>query len=81
MVQELVDLFRVSNQDEKFLWRFLLGTGFRQRLGRTPPSPGVKTLTRFDAIKINRIVRRSTFEINVTGNYIRRPKRHRPGRF
>jgi len=28
--QELEDLFRVSNEDEKFLWRFFLGTGFRE---------------------------------------------------
>jgi hypothetical protein len=27
--QELEDLFRVSNEDEEFLWRFFLGTGFR----------------------------------------------------
>lgn len=28
--QELEDLFRVSDEDEKFLWRFFLGTGFRE---------------------------------------------------
>jgi len=28
--QELEDLFRVSNEEEKFLWRFFLGTGFRE---------------------------------------------------
>jgi integrase/recombinase XerD len=28
--QELVDLFRVSSDDERLLWRFLLGTGFRE---------------------------------------------------
>jgi integrase len=28
--QELEDLFRVSSDDEKFLWRFFLGTGFRE---------------------------------------------------
>jgi len=28
--QELEDLFRVSDDDEKFLWRFFLGTGFRE---------------------------------------------------
>ncbi|HET8925573.1 MAG TPA: site-specific integrase [Candidatus Acidoferrum sp.] len=27
---ELEDLFRVSDEDEKFLWRFFLGTGFRE---------------------------------------------------
>ena len=27
--QELADLFRMSDEDEKFLWRFFLGTGFR----------------------------------------------------
>lgn len=28
--QELEDLFRVSNEEERFLWRFFLGTGFRE---------------------------------------------------
>jgi integrase/recombinase XerD len=28
--QELEDLFRVSDEEEKFLWRFFLGTGFRE---------------------------------------------------
>lgn len=28
--QELQDLFRVSSEYEKFLWRFFLGTGFRE---------------------------------------------------
>lgn len=28
--QELEDLFWVSDEDEKFLWRFFLGTGFRE---------------------------------------------------
>jgi integrase len=28
--QELEDLFRVSSEDEKFCWRFFLGTGFRE---------------------------------------------------
>jgi len=28
--QELEDLFGVSDEDEKFLWRFFLGTGFRE---------------------------------------------------
>ena len=28
--QELAGLFRVSDEDEKFLWRFFLGTGFRE---------------------------------------------------
>jgi integrase/recombinase XerD len=28
--QELKDLFRVSDEDERFLWRFFLGTGFRE---------------------------------------------------
>jgi site-specific recombinase XerD len=28
--RELEDLFRVSDEDEKFLWRFFLGTGFRE---------------------------------------------------
>jgi site-specific recombinase XerD len=28
--QELEDLFRVSDEDEKFLWRLFLGTGFRE---------------------------------------------------
>lgn len=28
--RELEDLFRVSNEDDKFLWRFFLGTGFRE---------------------------------------------------
>ena len=28
--QELEDLFRVSDKDAKFLWRFFLGTGFRE---------------------------------------------------
>ena len=27
--QELEDLFKVSSEDDKFLWRFLLGTGLR----------------------------------------------------
>ena len=28
--RELENLFRVSDEDEKFLWRFFLGTGFRE---------------------------------------------------
>lgn len=28
--QELEDLFRVSDEEERFLWRFLLGSGFRE---------------------------------------------------
>jgi site-specific recombinase XerD len=28
--QELEDLFHVSDEDEKFLWRLFLGTGFRE---------------------------------------------------
>ena len=28
--QELEELFRVSDENEKFLWRFFLGTGFRE---------------------------------------------------
>jgi len=28
--QELEDLFRASDEEEKFLWRFFLGTGFRE---------------------------------------------------
>lgn len=28
--QELDDLFRVSDEDERFCWRFFLGTGFRE---------------------------------------------------
>jgi integrase/recombinase XerD len=28
--QELEDLFRVSDEDERFVWRFFLGTGFRE---------------------------------------------------
>ena len=28
--QELEDLFRVSDEDERFMWRFFLGSGFRE---------------------------------------------------
>ena len=29
--QELEDLFRMSSEEDKLLWRFFLGTGFRDR--------------------------------------------------
>jgi len=44
--QELENLFRVSDEDERFLWRFFLGTGFRESEVSVAEVTGVNRDTR-----------------------------------